>query len=100
MPNMILPKKLHEFLFVFMSHVHTHVRVYACVCAFSVLFLFVPTGGPGAGPFDSDRADGGGRSDRHDHHDVFLVSHDRGVLGGDVGVRQREREIERARERE
>lgn len=64
--------------------VHDHVRV-------CFVFLFI-TGGPGAGPFDSDRADGGRRSDRHDHHDVFLVSHDRGVLGGDVWVREGERE--------
>ena len=44
------------------------------------------TGRPGDGRFDGNRADGGGRADRHDHHDVLLVPHDGRVLGADVGV--------------
>lgn len=51
------------------------------------------TGGRGGGRLDGDRADDWGRTDRHDNHDVLPLLDDGGVLGGDVGVRNRNMRI-------
>ena len=45
------------------------------------------SGGRGSGCLDGHRANGGGHFDRHDHHDVLSVAHDRHLLGRDVRVR-------------
>lgn len=44
-------------------------------------------GGRGSGRLDGHRAHGWRHFNRHDHHDVLPVAHDRHLLGRDVGVR-------------